>query len=88
MNAARVRAGLEAAAEEPNVTGRSMDRFPEFVHLLTTQANDISDKEQKKTITGDHILAALEALGFGEYVGEVQEVLKDHQKTLKVVTMI
>ncbi|KAI9032257.1 TATA binding protein-associated phosphoprotein [Hyaloraphidium curvatum] len=55
----------------------------EFVHLLTMQANSVCDKEQKKTITGDHIMTALEELGFGEYVPELQEVYADHQKTLK-----
>ncbi|KAJ3124923.1 negative cofactor 2 transcription regulator complex subunit ncb2 [Nowakowskiella sp. JEL0407] len=50
----------------------------EFVHLISTQANEISEKESKSTITGDHVLAALKSLDFDDYVDEVNEVFKEH----------
>ncbi|KAI9207066.1 TATA binding protein-associated phosphoprotein [Polychytrium aggregatum] len=56
----------------------------EFIHLVSSEANDICEKEEKKTILGDHILAALKTLGFEEYVTEVRGVYKEHQDQMKV----
>ena len=36
------------------------------------------------TITGDHVVRALEVLGFGDYVEEVKTVMEDHKKMAKV----
>lgn len=55
----------------------------EFITLLSSEANDISEKEQKKTIAVEHIEKALTDLGFGEYVSDVLAVadeFKDQQK--------
>jgi len=55
----------------------------EFVTLISTEANDISEKEAKKTIAVDHIEKALTELGFADYVPEVLAVadeFKDQQK--------
>ncbi|XP_064649215.1 protein Dr1-like [Lineus longissimus] len=49
----------------------------EFIHLLSSEANDICNKQQKKTISPDHVLNALEALGFGEYRAEAQAVMAE-----------
>jgi hypothetical protein len=38
-----------------------VDRAAEFIHLISSEANDICEKESKKTIAPDHILSALEA---------------------------
>ncbi|KAI8621694.1 histone-fold-containing protein [Chytriomyces sp. MP71] len=56
----------------------------EFVHLISSEANEACDKEQKKTITGDHVVAALKTLGFEDYLKEVNEALDDHNKLSKV----
>jgi len=51
--------------------------------LISTEANDISEKEAKKTIAVDHIEKALTELGFADYVPEVLAVadeFKDQQK--------
>ncbi|GIX95432.1 protein Dr1 [Caerostris darwini] len=49
----------------------------EFIHHITTEANEICNKLQKKTISAEHVLGALEALGFGSYKEEAEAVLKD-----------
>jgi Histone-like transcription factor (CBF/NF-Y) and archaeal histone len=51
--------------------------------MLSSEANDISEKEAKKTIAVEHIEKALRELGFGDYVAEVVESageFKDMQK--------
>jgi len=56
----------------------------EFIRMLSSEANDISEKEAKKTIAVEHIEKALRELGFGDYVAEVVESageFKDLQKT-------
>ena len=49
----------------------------EFIHLVSSEANDICVKGNKKTISPDHVVAALDSLGFGEYKHEAQSVLKE-----------
>jgi histone H3/H4 len=56
----------------------------EFITLISTEANDISEKESKKTIACEHITKALETLGFPEYVQGVLDVASEHKEQLKV----
>lgn len=56
----------------------------EFITLISSEANEISEAENKKTIGHEHIAAALEKLGFGEYVEEIMAVANEHKETLKV----
>ncbi|KAH8929472.1 histone-fold-containing protein [Atractiella rhizophila] len=55
----------------------------EFVLAISSEANEICEKDSKKTISPEHIVAALKALGFNYYVEEVEECLKDHKQTTK-----
>ncbi|KAI9826133.1 MAG: hypothetical protein M1832_000582 [Thelocarpon impressellum] len=55
----------------------------EFITLISSEANDIAEKEAKKTIACEHITKALEDLGFQDYVQEVLEVASDHKEQLK-----
>ncbi|KIY49575.1 histone-fold-containing protein [Fistulina hepatica ATCC 64428] len=55
----------------------------EFIHLISSEANDICEKDSKKTIAPDHIISALKALGFDSFTAEVEDVLSDHKKQLK-----
>jgi Holliday junction resolvasome RuvABC DNA-binding subunit len=52
--------------------------------LIASEANEICEKETKKTIAGEHVVAALQALGFEDYVEEVDDVFKEHKKQQKV----
>lgn len=49
----------------------------EFIHLLSSESNDICNKQAKKTIMPDHVLSALKSLGFDPYVDECQQVLDE-----------
>ncbi|ORZ01367.1 histone-fold-containing protein [Syncephalastrum racemosum] len=60
-----------------------IDSCVEFIHLIASEANEICEKETKKTIAGEHVVAALQTLGFEEYVEEVDEVFKEHKKQQK-----
>ncbi|XP_062508066.1 protein Dr1-like [Corticium candelabrum] len=55
----------------------------EFIHLLASEANELCGKQSKKTITPEHIIKALESLGFASYVVEVSDVLTEHKKEAK-----
>ncbi|KAI8639649.1 histone-fold-containing protein [Parasitella parasitica] len=60
-----------------------IDCCVEFIHLIASEANEICEKETKKTIAGEHVVAALQGLGFEEYVEEVDDVFKEHKKQQK-----
>nr|CAG4642961.1 EOG090X0LUS [Evadne anonyx] len=49
----------------------------EFIHLIASEANDICTQQQKKTINAEHILGALDKLGFNDYRTDAEAVLKD-----------
>lgn len=49
----------------------------EFIHLLSSEANDICNQQQRKTINAEHVLQALEKLGFSDYRAEAEAVLRD-----------
>jgi hypothetical protein len=51
------RRGDLAAADEP--------RGAEFVNLLSSEANELCDKDKKSTINPEHVLAAMEARAAG-----------------------
>jgi len=34
--------------------------FLEFIHLIASEANEICEKDTKKTIAGEHVVSALE----------------------------
>ena len=56
----------------------------EFITMVSTEANDIAEKDAKKTIACEHITKALQDLDFGEYVPELLAVA-DNFKTSQVV---
>lgn len=56
----------------------------EFITLISSEANEIAEKEAKKTIACEHVKAALEELDFGDYVPAVLEVAADYKKQQQV----
>jgi len=56
----------------------------EFIHLISSEANEICEKESRKTISPEHVVGALKELGFEAYISEVEEVLKDHKQQQKL----
>ncbi|TFY81839.1 hypothetical protein EWM64_g2182 [Hericium alpestre] len=55
----------------------------EFIHLISSEANEICEQETKKTIAPEHIIGALKRLGFESFTEEVEDVLKDHKQQQK-----
>ncbi|CAK6438899.1 unnamed protein product [Pipistrellus nathusii] len=49
----------------------------EFIHLISSEANEICHESAKKNISPEHVMRALESLGFGSYMSKVKEVLQD-----------
>lgn len=43
----------------------------EFLQLVASEANDICTKESKSLIAAEHVIKALQNLGFNEYIEEV-----------------
>lgn len=56
----------------------------EFITLISSEANEIAEKEAKKTIACEHVRAALEELGFGHYVEDILKVAADFKQTQAV----
>lgn len=65
-----------------------MECCVEFITLISSEANDISEKEAKKTIACEHVEKALRDLGFGDYIGEVLAVAEEHKEALKVAPVL
>ncbi|KAL2136407.1 hypothetical protein VTI74DRAFT_3841 [Chaetomium olivicolor] len=55
----------------------------EFITLISSEANEISEKEAKKTIACDHIIKALDQLGFPDYVPAVLDAAAEHKEVQK-----
>ena len=55
----------------------------EFLRMLSSEANDISEKEGKKTISIEHIETALTDLGFGHYIDSCKDVVGEFNQTQK-----
>ena len=52
--------------------------------MLSSEANEISEKEAKKTIGVEHIEKALRELGFEDYIPEVLESAGQFRELQKV----
>ncbi|KAK6250149.1 hypothetical protein SCA6_004154 [Theobroma cacao] len=53
--------------------------FAEFINLISSESNDVCNREEKRTIAPEHVLKALEVLGFGEYIEEVYAAYEQHK---------
>ena len=60
----------------------------EFITLISSEANEIAEKDAKKTIACEHVKAALEELDFGDYVPAILEVAQDYKKQQQVCFII
>jgi histone H3/H4 len=73
-----------------NTTQHNTDRHPqsqiiqEFVYVVSAAANEVATADKKTTITPEHVLRALEALGFSghaEGARHAWETLKEESKS-------
>lgn len=51
----------------------------EFINLLSSESNDVCSREEKKTIAPEHVIRALQDLGFKEYIEEVYAAYEQHK---------
>lgn len=49
----------------------------EFIHLISSEANEVCNQRNKKTINAEHVLEALDRLGFKDYKQDAEAVLMD-----------
>lgn len=56
----------------------------EFIHLISSEANEACEATSKKTISPEHVVSALKSLGFEAYVEECEGVLDEHKEHQKV----
>lgn len=57
---------------------------PEFIHLISSEANEACEATSKKTISPEHVVTALKSLGFETYIEECEGVLDEHKEHQKV----
>ncbi|BDA42586.1 Protein Dr1 [Coccomyxa sp. Obi] len=53
----------------------------EFIQLVYTEANTMSEEEKKSTINPEHVVRALDSLGFSSLLDEVNAFLKEVKDT-------
>lgn len=51
----------------------------EFINLISSESNEVCGKEEKRTIAPEHVIRALQVLGFGDYVEEVYAAYEQHR---------
>ncbi|KAK9447471.1 histone-fold-containing protein [Limtongia smithiae] len=55
----------------------------EFIGVLSQTANEMAEGEAKKTIASDHVIRALQELGFTDYIEPVKQVIQEHKESQK-----
>ncbi|GAA5958665.1 hypothetical protein JCM8115_000318 [Rhodotorula mucilaginosa] len=73
-------AGFTATKE---VKDLMVDCCKEFLLTVSSEANEICEKDSKKTMSPEHIVSALKELGFDEFVAQVEDVFKEHKELAK-----
>nr|GMC47234.1 protein Dr1 homolog isoform X1 [Ipomoea batatas] len=51
------------------------------------ESNEVCNKEERRTIAPEHVLKALEVLGFGDYIEEVYAAYEQHRLETMVDTV-
>lgn len=77
----------EAFPSELRVAGATMDLLIEcctdFVQLVTSEANDICNKDSKATMNPEHIIQALQQLEFSEFEDDLLQLLEQFKQETK-----
>lgn len=60
-----------------------VDCCVEFIHLLSSEANDQCERANRKTIMPEHILASLQNLGFEAFLDQVRGTLEESNEHRK-----
>jgi len=68
------------------VTARFLSKLAEYVRLISSQANEVCTKENKKTILPEHVIRSLAELEFTAYVDPVKACHEKYKADAKVRT--
>jgi histone H3/H4 len=55
-----------------------------FIMIVATESNDIAEQDLKKTISTDHVIRAIETLGFDNYIPILQEFVESCRNNAKI----
>lgn len=55
-----------------------------FIMIVATESNDIAEQDLKKTISTDHVIRAIESLGFGYYIPVLEEFVESCRTNAKI----
>lgn len=55
----------------------------EFVQLLSSEANEVSGKQNKATILPEHVIKALDELGFQQFTDDVRSTWDEYKQDQK-----
>jgi histone H3/H4 len=75
----------EVLANDPNIAFARDARdlliecCVEFITLISSEANEIAEKDAKKTIACEHVTTALRQLGYPDYIPEILKVAQEHK---------
>ncbi|KAK3040203.1 hypothetical protein RJ639_028915 [Escallonia herrerae] len=61
------------------VANKKSYALAEFINLISSESNEVCGREEKRTIAPEHVLKALEVLGFGEYIEDVYAAYEQHK---------
>lgn len=60
-----------------------LDCCTEFIHLVSSEANEVCERAARKTISPEHVVEALKSLGFASYVDDVTASYEAAQEQAK-----
>ena len=52
----------------------------EFIHMIATQAKEVAQKSDRKTLNSEHVMKALEELEFGRYTEDLKNLMSTLSK--------
>lgn len=55
-----------------------------FIMIVATESNDIAEQDLKKTISTDHVIHALQTLGFEHYIPILEEFVESCRNNAKI----
>jgi len=58
----------------------------EFIQLISSEANEFATKEGKNTILPEHVIKALNELGFSEFVSEINLTWEQYKEDAKMTS--
>ncbi|KAI5170656.1 down-regulator of transcription 1 [Nematocida sp. LUAm3] len=61
-----------------------LDGCAKLIHIISAEANRACEREQKKTVTHEHVYVALRQIGLSHYIEECHNAYKEHVEQSKL----